>query len=344
MVFASIIVAALRLAIAETNSAIVLLQARASINVASSLGLKNNTEMGNFISHMVHADGKEVGSIDDFHGPTPWHSGVAATQTLSALRNDLHAKRWVGAITDEPVTVATCVDKDYVDMLPNFMKHMKTVLPMVQYSVYTMDHKTRKRCRELSLRFSSCVCEHRPMSEYESKYKARAKGNHYDSKVFQYKTDLFVELVRNVSSVLFLDITSLVLSKTCWHEFTQYPEDIVGSPAFGLPAKFTKKYGVAMNTGAILLRRTALPLLEQFERLHFEKGGPQQPALMKTFDVFGFNWTEQDDVANVSSTNTSVRFLSYPTWGRDEQKCLYHPSKCHESHEETFRRAGLWYL
>ena len=39
---------------------------------------------------------------------------------------------------------------------------------------------------------------------------------------------VFVSLVREKGSVLFLDIAALVMSETCWNEFLSYPEDIVG--------------------------------------------------------------------------------------------------------------------
>ena len=151
----------------------------------------------------------------------------------------------------------------------------------------------------------------------------------------------------------------------------RYPEDIVISSSGGAPRDFAKQFGRVANTGALLMRPSALRLIELWlndMQTHHDDPTKEYSGNQEHFNHLlqrnSFAWDRQNTSGrqsdrtgavriptsasgNGASVTMHVRFLSPIQWPRDanrsEGKCLYHPYE-HEDREARFRRAGWWYL
>jgi hypothetical protein len=282
------------------------------------------------------------------------------------------------------LVVSTLVNAGYAHLIKNFALHMQAVLPCVtQYTVYTLDPASEKQCQKVAdmLPHSAIVCKIRYIEDRLGNYQTPdLQKGHYDSPVFQYKTELTRDLIKqspDIGASVLMDITNYILSKECWSELLHYPENFVASASKATPRWFADKYGYVFNTGLTLSRKASMPLLSKWYQFHLDTGGPQQAALATVLDEHEFgwnngsipkagdpNWTatctqswqvlptvhEQpvEDRARRTHT-TTLRMLNYYQWPRaipdaPAKVCSFHPFiSDHKNHKRAFEEAGLWY-
>jgi hypothetical protein len=287
---------------------------------------------------------------------------VAAAPAASAWRIPVSVAK-----VPNGVTIFTIANSNFVKILHNFHLHMATKLPAVPFETHAVDRETFRACQSFAILPQTCS-----YSPIEDGTAARnSTESYYENPIYMHKVATLLEVMsRSLVSVL-LDATSLVSSPPCLLEWLAYPEDIVGSTGWN-PGQFSHRFGWALNTGAVLFRRTAIEFIRrtlwQMRRRHYS-GVDQGDQLYINFGLMhsNFTWSRGEfyndhsadpnmwdrigvaapiDYASVRR-EISVRFLSPTRWPRhanaSDGRCLFHPY-VHEDREGYFRSRGFWYL
>ena len=278
----------------------------------------------------------------------------------------------VNAPSMDDIIVFTMAGESFIRMLYNWVLHMHTALPEQPYEVHATDLSTLTACTESVRPPGRCAYSQLEGERNESL-------SYYANPFYRFKVAVLLKILQTSQgrAALLLDTTSLVRSPGCMQSWMRYPEDIVISSSRGTPRDFEKQFGRVANTGALLVRPSALRLIELWQNdmpTHYddptiEYSGNQehfnhllqrnsftwdrnlaflfQNTSGKQYDRTGTVRIPTSASGNGASVTMHVRFLSIIQWPRDanrsEGKCLYHPYE-HEDREARFRRAGWWYL
>ncbi len=160
---------------------------------------------------------------------------------------------------DFPGIIVLSANARYLSMLRNAMRHYALMPGAPALAVHCLDSVTHVTCLQDSQGRADVRCVQVPALNISRYGKVEA--------LLMYKLQAVRdELLRlpQGRSALLLDVDALILSRPCFDEMNAYPESIVAQ-AGGCPGctdRICQALGAVFNTGAMLLRPSALQLLE----------------------------------------------------------------------------------
>lgn len=254
------------------------------------------------------------------------------------------------------MVVFTMASREFVSILHNFMSHMASALPQLPYEVHASDSTTLEACIDYAQPTATCVSSPLSPSGDHQEWK-----DYYANPFFRHKVQILVRvLARARSEVIMLDVTALVTNYTCFFEWQSSTEDIVTSAGNVSPPFFAQQFGLVANTGATLVRFTALSLWQEVlneMRREVELNGQngsvsEQVHLGWVLMKHNFTWIQKHETSGVASIwahkrRLLIRFLDTVRWPRSckrrDGRCLYHPY-VHTNRSSRFTSDGFWYL
>eukprot|EP00322_Chrysochromulina_rotalis_P002047 CAMPEP_0115852070 /NCGR_PEP_ID=MMETSP0287-20121206/12806_1 /TAXON_ID=412157 /ORGANISM="Chrysochromulina rotalis, Strain UIO044" /LENGTH=299 /DNA_ID=CAMNT_0003306119 /DNA_START=20 /DNA_END=919 /DNA_ORIENTATION=- len=254
----------------------------------------------------------------------------------------------------------TLVTESYLDVMENFVAHMRQELPTVTYEVHAYDQPTANRCSQVVSPPGSCIHNASP-------WPLGNTSTWYANPFYELKVEVLQDVLSRADAALMLDITALVANEGCLLELLSTDDSIVTSSSVGnFPKTFQQDFGRVGNMGTILFRRGTRPfvaswLKEMRDDLH--NHADQSLRLTEQERFHGVLRRYQFDVedrlacfklehdcagtALVEGGKLGVRFLSFKHWPRvskkSDGKCLYHPW-VHSDRKTKYRQDGWWYL